>query len=399
MQVLRDRGYRTYGTGKMHFGPQWHFPPDGGPIINPDPSAAISPQPDDDQFPWYGFDRVCLTEDHRMGPYGDYLARHGYNVWDELHSASYPQHATVRSAFPEEHHQTTWITDRALETLRGHPAGHPFFLWVSYVHPHHPFNPPAPYDTMYDPADMPLPVWREDEVERWPQAYRIKFFAMEGGHEAVGMCDLADEDWQRIKAYYYGMTSQIDANVGRLVGALGERGQLENTVLVFTADHGENLGDHRLLFKGTTYDPVTRVPCILSWPGNPHPGETRDLLASSIDLMPTLLDLAGISLPQPSPVQGVSLVPSLADRGHRVRDALLIENQGPRRTVRTGDALLTWHGVGTRGELYDLAADPDCLTNLWDRPEAAARQPELLHLLIGLMAENVDPLPAREGPW
>jgi arylsulfatase len=404
MEVLRDAGYATYGAGKMHFGPQWEWPADGKPIRDPDPSTAISPQPPEDAFPWYGFDRVALTEDHRMGPYGEYLAAHGYNVWDELHSASYPQSATVRSPFPEEHHQTTWITDRALEFLDQHlngdrPAGRPFFLWASYVHPHHPFNPPAPYDTLYDPADMPLPVWDEAEVARWPEAYRRKYFALSGGHEAVGLCDFCDEDWQRIKAYYYGMISQIDANIGRLLDALRKHDQLENTIVLLTADHGENLGDHRLLFKGTTYDPVTNVPAILHGPGVRQAGVQRDLLCSSIDLMPTLLELAGVAAPDPSPMQGLSLVPALDDAGHRPYDALLIENQGVRRSVRTGDALLTWHGRDTRGELYDLAADPDCLLNLWDAPEAAGLQAELLHTLIGLMAGNVDPLPVQEGPW
>ncbi len=399
MQVLRDQGYSTYGSGKMHFGPQWQFPPDGSPIVDPDPSTAIDPQPGEDAFPWYGFDRVSLTEDHRMGPYGEYLAAHGYNVWDELHSASYPQSATERSPFPEEHHQTTWITDRAIEYLEGHPADRPFYLWVSYVHPHHPFNPPAPYDAIYRPEDMPLPVWDEAEVERWPEAYRRKYLATSGGHEAVGMCDFGDVDWQRIKAYYYGMVAQIDRNIGRLIDTLRQRGQLEDTVIAFTADHGENLGDHHLLFKGTTYDCVTRVPLIVSWSGNEARGAAREQLCSSIDIMPTVLDLVGVPCPQPSPIQGRSLVPAMADPCYTLRDALLIENAGLRRSIRTEDALLTWHGPDTRGELYDVRADPHCLYNLWGRSEVTERQSALLHLLIRLMAENVDPLPAREGPW
>jgi arylsulfatase len=399
MEILRTAGYRTYGSGKMHFAPQWKFPPDGSSIIDPEPSLAIDPQPGEDEFPWHGFDHVSITEDHRIGPYAEYLARHGYNVWDELHSASYPQHATIRSPFPEEHHQTTWITDRAIEYLERHPDGHPFFLWASYVHPHHPFNPPAPYDTMYNPKDMPLPVWRGSEVENWPEAYREKCFATEGGHEAVGMCNLKDEDWRRIKAYYYGMISLIDKNVGRLYEALEKKGCLENTVIIFTADHGENLGDHHLLFKGTMYDCVTNVPFIVSRPGNSCAGARRELLASSIDIMPTVLGLTGVEEPQPSPIQGASLAPALEDQDHRLRDALLIEDGGMRRSVRTHDALLTWHGPGVQGELYDLVRDPDCLDNLWDRPAAAARQSTLLHLLIQLMTQNVDPLPPREGPW
>ena len=399
MQVLRAAGYGVYGSGKMHFGPQWQFPADGSPIKDPDPLTAVDPQPGAGQFPWYGFDHVSLTEDHRMGPYGRYLAERGYDVWDELHSASYPQHATERSAFPEEHHQTTWITDRAIDYLEQHPGDRPFFLWASYVHPHHPFNPPAPYDTMYRPEDMPLPVWSEDEVGRWPEAYRNKYGSTSGGHEAVGMCDLGDDDWRRIKAYYYGMVSQIDKNVGRLIDTLAALGQLDDTVIVFTADHGENLGDHRLLFKGTTYDCVTKVPFLVSWPGNACPGETRELLASSTDIMPTLLDLVGVPRPHPSPIQGVSLLPAIADESYTVREAVLIENAGVRRSVRTRDALLTWHGERMRGELYDLGTDPACLNNLWNQPRAVERQSGLLDLLIRLMAENVDPLPVQEGPW
>ena len=334
-----------------------------------------------------------------MGPYGEYLAKHGYNVWDELHSASYPQSATERSAFPEEHHQTTWITDRAIDMLNQHSSGRPFFLWVSYVHPHHPFNPPAPYDAMYRPEDMPLPVWDEGEVAGWPEAYWRKYQTLGGGHEAVGLDGFTDRDWRRIKAYYYGMISQIDKNVGRLVDVLRRQGQLENTVIVFTTDHGENLGDHHLLFKGTTYDCVTRVPFIVSWPGCNSPGEARDALCSSVDIMPTVLDLTGVPYPEPSPMQGTSLVPAMGDAGISVREALLIENAGVRRSVRTEHALLTWHGQGKRGELYDLASDPNCFCNLWDRPEARDLRSELTDTLVRLMAENVDPLPVREGPW
>jgi arylsulfatase A-like enzyme len=252
---------------------------------------------------------------------------------------------------------------------------------------------------MYRLQDMPLPVWNEGEEAGWPEAYRRKHHALGDGHEAVGLDGFTDDDWRRIKAYYYGMVSQIDVNVGRLIGTLRRQGQLENTVIVFTTDHGENLGDHRLLFKGTTYDCVTRVPFVVSWPGCEPAGEMRDVLCSSIDIMPTVLDLAGVPHPEPSPMQGTSLVPAMEDTGAGVREALLIENGGLRRSVRTEHALLTWHGQGERGELYDLVSDPNCFHNLWDQPEAVELQSELMDTLVRLMAENVDPLPVREGPW
>ena len=208
-------------------------------------------------MPWYGFERVWLTEDHRVGPYADYLRAHGLDPWADPHSFSYPQNVTVRSIYPEEHHQTTWVADRAIEFLQEHPAERPFFLWTSFVHPHHPFTPPAPYDTMYDPAQMPLPAWDEAEVAGWPERYRHTYFRDGDSYEAVGMYRITDAEWQRTKAFYYGMVSLIDKQVGRLMDVLRRRGLLENTLVVFTADHGEMLGDHHMVFKGTTYDCIT----------------------------------------------------------------------------------------------------------------------------------------------
>ena len=267
------------------------------------------------------------------------------------------------------------------------------------MHPHHPFNPPAPYDTMYAPADMPLPIWAPDEVDRWPDAYKKKYTALGTGHEAVGLDTYGEDDWRRIKAYYYGMISQIDANIGRIIAHLSSRGQLDNTIVVFTTDHGEMLGDHHLLFKGTTYDCVTNVPCIIAGPNVPHEERPRELLASSIDIAPTLVELSGIDASAPSPFQGISLVPAIHDPDLRLRDALLMENAGIRRSVRTDTELLTWHGESTMGEYYDLAADPDCLENLWEDPGVGPRKVALLDRLIGLMSANVDPLPVQEGPW
>ncbi|MBN1400254.1 MAG: sulfatase-like hydrolase/transferase, partial [Anaerolineae bacterium] len=275
MEVLRQRGYQTYGAGKMHFGPQWKWPPDGGPLQDPTPALAVNPQPEPWELPWHGFDCITITEDHRVGPYEAYLNANGYDIWQDPHSFSYPQHQCVRSAWPEERHQTTWIGDRAVEFLACHPENRPFFIWASFVHPHHPFNPPAPYDTMYAPADMPLPVFDEAEVACWPEAYRNKYFATEGGHEAIGMHLIADAEWQRIRAYYYGMISLIDKQVGRMVEMLRERKLLDNTIILFTSDHGEMLGDHHLVFKGTTYDEVTRVPLIVALPGAPRPTGAR----------------------------------------------------------------------------------------------------------------------------
>jgi arylsulfatase A-like enzyme len=393
MEVLRQRGYATYGVGKMHFGPQWRFPPQGGPLNDPTPDLAVNPQPEPWQRPWYGFEQVLITEDHRVGPYGDYLARHGYDVWADPHSFTYPQHICARSLYPEEHHQTTWVGDRTIALLETHPSERPLFLWSSFVQPHHPFVVPAPYDTMYDPARMPPPLWDPAEVAHWPEAYQKKHFSRSGGHEAIGMDGITIAEWQRVRAYYYGMISLIDKQVGRMIEVLQRRGMLEETLILFTSDHGEMLGDHHLVFKGTTYDEVTAVPLIITAPQ--YADETRGTLANTVDIMPTLLELLGV--PIPAAVQGRSLRGCLEDARQSVREAVLIENGGVRRTIRTRDALLTFHGQGQRGELYDLRVDPHCFRNLWDEPQAASLQREMLLGLLQLMAENADPLPPRVG--
>jgi arylsulfatase A-like enzyme len=248
---------------------------------------------------------------------------------------------------------------------------------------------------MYKPEDMPLPVWDEEEVALWPEPTRQRHFADGQTHSSIGMYKIKDSEWQKIKAFYYGMISHIDDEIGRIIKTLENRGMLDNTIIIFTTDHGELLGDHHLLFKGMSYDVVNSVPLIVTAPDILTPGVVRRLLASSIDIMPTILEM--LNLPCHAGVQGESLVPALSDEAFKLRDAVLIEHSDGRRTVRTQDVLFTWHGTGQRGELYDLNVDPDCVKNLWNKEDKAALQRNMLDTLITLMVENVDPLPSRVG--
>ncbi|MGE9289766.1 MAG: sulfatase family protein, partial [Puniceicoccales bacterium] len=351
MQELRGNGYHTCGVGKMHFGPQWRTP--GKDVQNPSHEDAVNPQPD--QLPWYGFDRVLVSEDHRVGPYADYLIEHGLDPWADLHSFSYPQHACVRSVYPAEHYQTNWIAGQSIRMIEERPENQPLFLWTSFVDPHHPFNPPAPYDEMYDPADMQLPVFDGPEVSLWPDKYRERYEAVDGSHEAIGMYRLCDEEWQKVRAYYYGMISCIDDAIGRLLKTIERELGLENTVVIFTADHGEMLGDHHLLFKGTMYDQVTRVPLLVAGPGIMS-GHICDEIVSTIDLMPSILQVAGTMVPES--VQGISFAGGLYGDFTNNRDALLIEGDDGTRSLWTQAARVTWNSHSDRGELFDHVNDP-----------------------------------------
>lgn len=390
MEVLRRDGYHTAGAGKMHFEPQWNYPSDraDGNTANPAPSDARNPQPC--KFPWYGFETAMISEDHRVGPYADYLAEHGLDTWSDLHSFSYPQHDCKCSTIPKEHHQTNWIADRAIDMIKQRDPNRPMLLWTSFVDPHHPFNPPAPYDTMYKPDDMPLPKFHQGESAHWPEQYIRKFTLSERNHEAIGMNKLSNANWQKIRAYYYGMITCIDDAIGRMMQVIREE-LGENTYVIFTSDHGEMLGDHHLLFKGCHFEQVTRIPLLVTYLGDEQSSEkVSDELVNSLDLMPSVLDMAHVTTPQT--VQGQSYCQNQIIGNTPGRNQLLIEDPQPTcRTIWSKEARLTWHGMDTISELYDLKQDPGCHQNLWDQPQAKTLQNQMFQQLLTLMAFNYDP--------
>jgi arylsulfatase len=396
MEVLRAAGYTTLGSGKMHFRPQWAFPPEGAPeVIGPeDLASAIDPQPQPWEFPYYGFTAGAFTEDNRVGRFAEYLRGEGLDPWADPHSFSPNQHATGRSAWPAECSQTSWIVRQAIELLEAHADERPpIFMWVSFVHPHHPFIAPAPFDTLYTGEPIPLPIWDPAEVDGWPTHYRERHYATDGDGEAIGMSELGDADWRRIKAHYWGMLSHIDDQLGRLLERWERRRGFDDTVVMFTSDHGEMLGDHHLLFKDTHYDCVTNVPLIVRSPDRSRAGEVSAAFAQSIDLMPTLLEHAG--LPAPPAAQGRSLSGMLQDPASTGYADVLIENPGSVRTLRTAEARLSWHGLGERGELYDLRTDPDAVRNLWSDSSSAALKAAMMERLLARISANVDPANQR----
>lgn len=374
MEVFRTNGYATYGAGKMHFEGQWDFEHDADTG-----QGAVNPQPAPDQFPHYGFEKGVFTEDSRVGPYADYLREHGLDPWADAHSyRPGVNHVALTSPYPEEHYQTTWITNHALEFIADHPAGEkPFFLWLSYVDPHHPFNPPEPWASMYDPADMPLPAFREGEHDKRPDAIRDKAFAGPLGGWYWNCSTLPDRHWQEVKAKYYGMISMIDDQIGRVVQDLKDRGLFDDTIFVFNSDHGEFLGDHHLIFKGYDFGCVSNVPFMVA---TPEMRERRDIptLCRSLEVMPTLLDLAGLEVPDG--LDGRSLAGQW-DAPEEIFPHIHIEQDVSQRnldgwtSIRSHRHRLTIYPnetcaeSGLIGELYDLEKDPGEFENRWRDPE------------------------------
>jgi arylsulfatase len=415
--VLGAEGYRTAILGKAHFAPILEPAPPG----RYDSRAFWAANPECDWHgPHYGFEtaRLAIAHGGATGHYAQHLRRSAPEVLELFGPAralAPPSgaHESWKSAVPAEHHVSTWVADLTIDYLE-RERERPFFVWASFPEPHHPFSPPAPYCDMYDPLRVPLPPRRTGDLDDKPPHfgayYRRELDRIDYRSEwALGLAGLADADLARmperhlreIVAHYYGMITLVDDQVGRILGAVERLGLRERTIVVFTSDHGELLGEHGLLLKGPFhYEGLVRVPLIWRWPGEIDGGQAVSGLANLVDLAPTILELTGV--PAPAGVQGRSLAPLLRGRTARVQDATLIENcEKPGvlnvKTVVTERWKLTYYAGRPFGELYDLVDDPHEYVNLWDHPGHAADRDALLRRLLDLLVETEDPLPPRRA--
>jgi len=398
--VLARHGYRTGLIGKAHFSTSHTLAPTGTPECRVS-SANYGP---DWTGPYMGFEHVeLMLEGHNQWPpmkppQGQHYERwyHADGRGDErtaLYAKRLPPLTsaiqTWHSALPSAWHNSTWIGDRTLDYLRNH-KDEPFCLWASFPDPHHPFDAPDPWSRMHHPDEVDLPLHRTLDLERRPWWHRV---SLEGKPETIEKFRKEREEFSRIPpqsdeqlrhliANYYGMISLIDHNVGRIMIGLQEMGLAEDTLVIYTTDHGEWLGDHGLLLKGPMmYEGLLRVGMILNGPGIPANRVIADPV-STIDLMDTVCDYAGAS-PE-TPVHSRSLRPLI--EGCASRDFAYNEwdLRASRcgvdlrlRTVRTATRKMTVELDSGAGELYDLVNDPYELINRYDDPAYAAARREM----------------------
>ena len=295
------------------------------------------------------------------------------------------------SKLPVAYHNTPWTADRAIEWLRhGRDEDKPFCTWVSFPDPHHPFDCPEPWSRLHDPKDVDLPENRERSYEGKPWWHKA---AMEGEPADPKFADIrkaysrippqTDEQLREIIANTYGQISFIDHQIGRIMNVLMEQELDKNTIVIYMSDHGDWLGDHGLILKGPMhYEGLLKVPMIVKGPGAPA-GKVVDEPVSTLDLGATFCDYgnAEAQLTQ----HGSSLRPLIegdATRSFARNEwGLLPGRVGVAlelRTVRTRTHKLTVDLISGAGELYDLEADPDEMTNLFDMPQTLEIQATLL---------------------
>jgi arylsulfatase A-like enzyme len=305
------------------------------------------------------------------------------------------------SPLPPEVHDTTFLIDTGIDFMRRHleseSEAQPFFCNISLVDPHDPYDPPEPYASMYDPDDIPeaLPAeWKESGPDcLGPRQETLGFDKIANDRDRV----------QKLRTMYHGSLRYMDDQIGRVIEFVEENGIWENTVILFSTDHGEMMGDHGLITKGMPhYDSGIRVPLIAAG-GGIQPG-ISNRLTCTLDFFPTFCDLAGIPAGKRPPLEGKSFIahlfpgrpPEPDPYGHHPAtpewDRMLYNEPEWREisvafgaeSVITDDGWRLTRFVQGGGQMFDLNADPDEQNNLYQNPEYAGKRQELLERLIDI---------------
>lgn len=285
------------------------------------------------------------------------------------------------------------IADLGIERLRAAKANpaQPLFLALGFVKPHLPLTAPKKYFEQHDPKAFPLAPFQSDAMGA--PAYAGKVGGEIVNYDPLTVPGLREEKTQRELIHaYYACVSFVDAQIGRVLDELDRLGLAENTLIVLWGDHGWHLGDHGIWTKHTNYEQANRIPLLIVAPGMAKPGGATKQPAETVDIFPTLAELAGLPAPRgPQPMDGLSLVPVLRDPAVRIRDhATHCYPRGERmgRAIRTERyRFIEWKKPGAPAgtaefELYDYEADPLETKNL------AATQPEVVTQLRAILARH-----------
>lgn len=336
-------------------------------------------------IPYYGFQEVELVIGHGdicTGHYFDWLEKKAPEWIEVIRKKAAQRYYTklmYDTELPEEFYPTSYITESSIAFLERYANGNygekPFFLNISYPDPHHPVCPPGKYKEMYDPKDVELPGNFEDleNLKKHPflgENLNNPFF------RAMVLKIADEEEVRKYTARTYGSIAMIDNGIGRILRTVENLGLADNTIVIYTSDHGDNMGEHGLILKGPSpCKGVLNVPMIWKVPGLTKPAVT-DSLVSSLDISKTLLNLVKIKQKyHPPDMVGIDITPILNKPTTKVRDCCFIEHDEEldnfnlkvrvRHLITEKFKLTIEQSVPGYGDLYDRKNDPWELKNLW----------------------------------
>lgn len=372
---LQDAGYQTVNIGKMHTIPY------------------LAPA---------GFDERYVVENKDRFMEGRYF----FDEWDKALASQglvKQQREQYRklSDYKDRLGAFTWDLAPEMQSdnfvggmtrwwLETKPVNKPLFMVVGFPGPHPPYDPTPDYAEKYMARDVPLPVVTDEEMDNLPPPLAEKrTHDVEVDHDSVSWkLNPTRDELHRMRAYYYANVEMIDREVGDILDGLEARGKLDNTIIIFTSDHGDCLGDHGLSQKWSAYDEVTRVPLIISAPERFQEGRNVDELVQLFDLGPTILEWAGVT--PDSSFEAESLNPALEGGDFPGRSHVYCEQGGDVNLtgiefftmVRSHTHKLVHFQGQNYGQLFDLEEDPNELVNLWDVPNTQEVKQGLLNNML-----------------
>lgn len=374
IELLNEAGYHCTNIGKMH---TW-------PFTTP-----------------LGFDERYVVENKDRYLEGRYY----FDEWDKALAArglikqqrelyrQFPDYRQALGAFDwlldEDMHPDMFVGDMAQWWLKTYPRTEPLFLQIGFPGPHPPYDPIPRYAESYLKKELPLLEVTQVELDNQPPPFKeLRQHNFDIDHDSV-VLDLSPthEQRHRQRAYYLANVTMIDEKVGEIMQALETGGYLENSVVIFTSDHGDCLTDHGHSQKWTMYDDITRVPLIVWSPGRFQAGQVVDDLIQQMDLGPMILELAGAEVPKS--LEAKSILPVLEGKPWQGRNHVFAEQA--KDGIFTGSDFMTmvrnhnWKLVHFLdepwGQLFDLNNDPREVNNLWDSAEHQGKKEELLAVL------------------
>lgn len=419
-EYLGNEGYKTSLIGKAHF----------QPLSSTDEFTSIEAYPiiNDLDFwktynePFYGFNHYELARNHtnesHVGQhYGLWLEEKGCKNWRDYYLA--PTGNMDPDVFkrmerlaredgngfynakrnwgkwdiPEEYHYNTWITERTNLLLEKHKENEePFFLWSSFFDPHPEYFVPEPWASMYAPKDITLSnTLEKEEHDKNPPHFKMtqeikpdysKYsssgFGVHGFHSHLQK----EEELKKDIAIYYGMISMMDKYIGEILDKLESLGLAEDTIIVFTTDHGHFLGQHGLIRKGPFhYEDMIKVPLIVKYPNKVPSNKVNDSMQSLVDLAPTFLSICDYNIPRT--MSGVDEKDVWFNEKKEARNHIIVENRHEDKTMNLRTYVdkrykITIYENKTYGEIFDLEEDPMEKDNLWNNSDYAELKVELL---------------------
>ena len=395
---LQQAGYRTALIGKAHFQPA--YTSDAYPSIESQPLLQDLEYWKKFQGPYYGFEQIEMLRNHAH----EHLVGQHYAIWLEEKGCQnwrdYYAQPTGKLTYdvqhkwdiPEEYHYSTWIAERTNALLEDYKQNDDnFFLWASFPDPHPPYLVPEPWCSMYDPDQLTIPSVVAGEHDNNPPHFKLSQeqgpdfspyyetgYGVHGFHSHLHTTEQLKKDI----AVYYGMVSLMDKYIGSILDKLDELGLAEDTIVVFTTDHGHFIGQHGLIAKGAFhYEDLLKLPFIVRYPQEVAAGATSHAMQSLVDLAPTFLKFAGV--PIPGAMTGKDQSEVWLGNQEKVRTNIICEFHHEPTTVNLRTYVnerykITVYYNQEYGEMFDLAEDPNEIRNLWDRPEYGELKSRLL---------------------